>query len=170
LHTPASVPRVAGDAVRLPFCDASLDLIFSQLSLLWISPLAQAIAEIRRALMPGGVLVALEPDYGGMIEHPPEVRTRELWLDGLSRAGADPYVGRKLPGLLARQGFSVQVGLFDTLGPADSARFDFLAELPLTPAERERLRRVQDAAQHLSGPWATVAHLPFVLIRATKTP
>ncbi|MBN1246384.1 MAG: methyltransferase domain-containing protein [Anaerolineae bacterium] len=161
-------PPVAADATALPFCDGTFDLIFSQISLLWITPLAKAIAEISRTLRPGGVLVALEPDYGGMIEHPPEVHTRAMWLSALARAGADPYVARKLPRLLSAQGFAVDVGLFNTLGEADPARFDFLAGLPLTAAERDRLAAIRAASRALQGAWAEVAHLPFFLVRAEK--
>ena len=160
--------RVAGDAVRLPFPDGTFDLIVSQITLLWVTPLACAIAEIWRGLMPGGVLVALEPDYGGMMEHPPEIASRALWLAALERAGADPLIGRRLPGMLGAQGFDVQVGLFDTLGRADPARFSFLEGLPLTGEETAQLRKIREAAQALDGPWAEVAHLPFFLIRATK--
>ncbi|MGC9467966.1 MAG: methyltransferase domain-containing protein, partial [Anaerolineae bacterium] len=122
----AGACRLGADARHVPIVDGALDLILSQLTLLWVSPLELAIAEIWRTLGPEGALLALEPDYGGMIEHPPEIRSRELWLRGLARAGADPYVGRKLPGLLADQGFEVHVSLFDSLVEPKLERFDFL--------------------------------------------
>ena len=159
---------MAADGVRLPFRSGTLDLIFSQLTLLWISPLRTVVAEIWRALEPGGVLVALEPDYGGMIEYPEAIITRDLWLQALERAGADPWVGRKLPGVLEEQGFDVRVSLFDTLSIADPARFCFLRELPLTEEEEQQLSRAERAGQQLAGAWSQVAHLPFFLIRATK--
>ncbi len=62
--------------------------------------LASAIKEIYRVLQPKGMLVAIEPDYGGMIEYPPEIATGDLWIAALSRAGADPCIGRKLPSIL----------------------------------------------------------------------
>ena len=160
--------RVAADAVHLPFRDGTLDLIFSQLALLWISPLRRVIAEVWRALEPGGVLVALEPDYGGMIEYPEAIATRDLWLQALERAGADPWVGRRLPGMLDEQGFAVRVSLFDTLNMADPARFHFLRELPLTEKEEQQLSQAERAAQQHAGAWSQLAHLPFFLIRATK--
>jgi SAM-dependent methyltransferase len=160
--------RVAADGVRLPFRSKSLDLILSQLALLWISPLRRVIAEVWRALEPGGVLVALEPDYGGMIEYPEAIATRDLWLQGLERTGADPWVGRRLPGMLEEQGFAVRVSLFDTLSIADPARFRFLRELPLTEEEEQQLSQAECAAQQHAGAWSQVAHLPFFLIRATK--
>ena len=160
--------RVAADAVHLPFRDGALDLIFSQLALLWISPLRRVIAEVWRALEPGGVLVTLEPDYGGMIEYPEAIATRDLWLQALERAGGDPWVGRRLPGLLEEQGFAVRVSLFDTLSIADPVRFGFLRELPLTEKEEQQLDQAERAAQQQTGAWSQLAHLPFFLIRATK--
>ena len=160
--------RVTADGARLPFHDGTLDLILSQLALLWISPVRRVVAEVWRALEPGGVLVALEPDYGGMIEYPEAIATRDLWLQALERAGADPWVGRRLPGLLEEQGFAVSVSLFDTLSIADPARFRFLRELPLTEEEEQQLSQAECAAQQHTGAWSQMAHLPFFLIRATK--
>ncbi|MGC9398463.1 MAG: class I SAM-dependent methyltransferase [Anaerolineae bacterium] len=168
----AGAGRVGGDARRLPFADATFDLVFSQLTLLWIAPLARGLDEIHRVLAPGGVLVALEPDYGGMMEYPPEIATRELWWAALRRAGADPCVGRKLPGLLAAHGFKVHVALFDRLLPPDPARLDLLSGLPLTSEEVRRLQRIVEADRRLRAAadhaWAVVAHLPFVLLTAEK--
>jgi len=160
--------RAAGDALHLPFADDTFDLVFCQLTLLWISPLAQALAEIWRTLAPGGALVALEPDYGGLMEYPPEIATRDLWLHGLTRAGADPCVGRKLPALLSQQGFMCRVALFDTLEPPAPERFELLRGLPLESAEQAALKEIALQAHRLSGGWGQVAHLPFFLVTALK--
>lgn len=159
--------RSGGDARRLPFADATFDLVFTQLTLLWVQPVARALDEIRRVLRPGGALVALEPDYGGMIEHPPEIAARELWLSALERAGADPLVGRRLPELLAARGFTVSVGLFEVLYAPSAARCDFLRDLPLTAAEALALETIEMEALMRRGPWAQIAHLPFFLVAAT---
>lgn len=45
---------VCADAARLPFQDASLDLVFSNLMLQWCEPLVFVLAEIRRVLKPEG--------------------------------------------------------------------------------------------------------------------
>jgi malonyl-CoA O-methyltransferase len=47
--------RVCADALRLPFADASADLIYSNLMLQWCDPLHIAFAEARRVLKPGGL-------------------------------------------------------------------------------------------------------------------
>ncbi len=160
---------VGGDAVRLPFADASFDLVFTQLTLLWVHPIEQALCEIERVLRVDGTLVALEPDYGGMIEYPPDIAARELWVNGLARAGADPLIGRKLPGLLAARGFRVNVGLFDTLYAPSAARFDFLRDLPLDGGEMAALERIEQEALGYQNPWAQIAHLPFFLVTAVRS-
>lgn len=159
--------RLNADAARLPIQSATFDLVFCQCSLLWIDPLERCLDEIGRILRPGGALLALEPDYGGMIEHPAESVSRHLWLSALSRAGAEPRVGRRLPGLLEDRGFAVRVDLFDRLYPPDPARFDFLRDLPLTAEEAAELARVEASARSSAG-WQQIALLPFFLITAEK--
>lgn len=162
----AGAGRVAGDAARLPLADRAFDLIFCQCALLWM-PAPATLAEIDRVLAPGGVLVALEPDYGGLIEAPAATAVRAVWQAALARAGADPLLGRQLPGWLAARGFQVQVELLPELAPPEAARFAFLRELPLTAAERNQVAAAAAADAALSG-WARVAHLPFFLVTAFK--
>ncbi|MBN1920891.1 MAG: methyltransferase domain-containing protein [Anaerolineae bacterium] len=164
----ADALRTGGEARALPFATASFDLVLSQCTLLWVAPLESAIQEVTRVLQPGGAFLALEPDYDGLMESPPSIETRTLWLEALSRAGANPTVGRRLPGLLAAQGLQMRVALFDSLVPPAVERFGFLRGLPLTSKERERLSQVEQQAQALDKPWAQVAHLPFFLITAVK--
>ncbi len=164
----AGAARTGGDARWLPFADAVFDLVFTQLTLLWIQPLMRALDEIHRVLRPGGVLLALEPDYGGLIEYPPEIAARELWLSALKRAGADPLIGRALPGLLAARGFTVNVDFFESLYAPSPARFDFLRDLPLTAAEALALADIEAEALVRHSPWAQIAHLPFFLVMALK--
>ncbi|MBN2474936.1 MAG: methyltransferase domain-containing protein [Pirellulales bacterium] len=156
--------RICGDATRLPFADDVFELVFCQLALMWLDATA-AVGEIRRVLCPGGVLVAVEPDYGGMIEHPPEIATCDLWLSALRRAGADPHIGRKLPGLLADAGFRTRVDLLERLQSPSAARFDLLRGLPLTGAEKRSLRQIE-AADGTCAEAGRVVHLPVFLITA----
>jgi malonyl-CoA O-methyltransferase len=46
--------RVCADALRLPFADSSIDVVFSNLMLQWCDPLDVAFREIRRVLKPEG--------------------------------------------------------------------------------------------------------------------
>jgi len=159
--------RLCGDAAHLPFNSDAFDLVFCQFSLLWIN-VPETIAEVRRVLEPGGVWVAIEPDYGGMIEHPPEIATRTIWLSALKRCGADPEIGRKLPGLLRRAGFSVRVDLLDRLEPPSAVRYRFLHELRLTLEEKNALSQAEQNDSLVSDS-DRLAHLPMFLITATKS-
>jgi malonyl-CoA O-methyltransferase len=49
---------VEADARQLPFGPASFDLVFTSLMLQWVQPLDTALAQIRRVLKPGGLLLA----------------------------------------------------------------------------------------------------------------
>ncbi|HET9871467.1 MAG TPA: class I SAM-dependent methyltransferase [Propionibacteriaceae bacterium] len=54
-------PWVEGDALALPFADASVDAVTSSMGLVVIQPLGDLLAEITRVLKPGGVLAAIAP-------------------------------------------------------------------------------------------------------------
>ena len=51
------VRRVCGEATALPFAEGSFDLVFSNLCLQWVADLPAALAEFRRVLRPGGLLL-----------------------------------------------------------------------------------------------------------------
>ncbi|MBO9661683.1 malonyl-ACP O-methyltransferase BioC [Dokdonella sp.] len=55
--TPPAFARVAGDAQALPLADASVDLVHSNLCLQWCEDPGLALAEFRRVLRPGGLLL-----------------------------------------------------------------------------------------------------------------
>ena len=149
--------RIQGTAERLPFARHSFDLVFSQFSLLW-TPRA-TVDEIARVLTTDGVLVALEPDYDGLIEWPEAAVSREIWIGALRRAGAEPLIGRMLPERLASCGLTVEVALLDTLSAPEADRLDFLRELPLSDDERSRVHNLAPAM---------VAHLPVFIVTARR--
>ncbi|WP_277960626.1 malonyl-ACP O-methyltransferase BioC [Pseudomonas sp. RIT-To-2] len=70
---------VAGDAERLPLCEASLDLLFSSLAVQWCSDFPAVLAEGRRSLRPGGVMAFASLCVGTLGE------LRESWqaVDGM---------------------------------------------------------------------------------------
>jgi malonyl-CoA O-methyltransferase len=74
--------RVCGDAMRLPFADASVDVVVSSLMLQWCDPLDPAFAEIRRVLKPDGLIAftTLGPDTLR------ELRTAWSEADGVENA------------------------------------------------------------------------------------
>jgi len=75
---------VAGDALRLPFADASFDVVTISFGLRNVSSVEQALRELARVTRPGGRLVVLETAT-------PPAR--------LVRAGNRIYTGRVMPRL-----------------------------------------------------------------------
>ncbi len=159
-----TIQRVRCDAASLPFRSSSFDLVFCQFALLWFGN-ATSISEIRRVLAPGGVLVAFEPDYGGLIEFPDEIATADLWQAALRRAGAEPQIGRHLPGMLSDAGFDVRVDLLDRLTPPSPLRFELLRGLPLTDSETRQLDEIVAVANE-RGDEQHVVHLPMFMVIA----
>ena len=68
---------VGADALRLPFADGSIEVVFSSLMLQWCAPLDAALAEIRRVLAPRGVF--LFSSFGATTLH--ELRTAWAAVD-----------------------------------------------------------------------------------------
>lgn len=164
---PVGAARTAGDCRQLPFLPASFDLVFFQNTLLWVSSLGRAVQEAARVLEPGGALVAIEPDYGGMMEHP-DMGLQELWWVGLSEAGADPQVGRKLPGVCEAAGLRVWVELVHLPQPAQPEAVQLLGDLPLTATQRDTARAIARSLEQKEGQWSVFIHVPYFLIVARK--
>lgn len=166
LQNLSGVCVVAGDARSLPFASATFDLVFSQQVFLWVGDLETSLGEGHRILQPGGVLLAIEPDYGGMLEHPEGAGLKDVWIAALSKAGADPLVGRKLPSLLEAGGFEVRVELIPSVLPPRRERFELLRELPLTEEESAAVTRAEVESE--GSTWTQFVHLPYVLISASR--
>jgi malonyl-CoA O-methyltransferase len=97
--------RVCGDAMRLPLRDASVDLVFSSLTLQWCPDLDATFAEFRRVLKPRGLLnfttfgpdtlVELRAAWAQADDHTHVSRFADMHDlgDGLIRAGlAEPVM------------------------------------------------------------------------------
>jgi SAM-dependent methyltransferase len=99
---------VCADALRLPFPEEAFDAVFCHFFLLWVPGPEKALAEMIRAVHPGGwVLAFAEPDYGGRIDYPTElIPLGQMQAESLRRQGADPGMGRKLSGLFSAAGLT----------------------------------------------------------------
>jgi ubiquinone/menaquinone biosynthesis C-methylase UbiE len=92
------VQSVAADAERLPFADASFDLVLGHAVLHHIPNLARAFAEFERVLAPGGtILFAGEPSrYGDRLANVPKrlaATVAPLWRRAIGAAPAPPSDG-----------------------------------------------------------------------------
>jgi len=114
--------RVAADARSLPFAADSFGLVFTQMFFMWVRP-DEVLTEITRVLARGGSLIACaEPDYGGLVEHPPGEGLGRL-AAALRAEGADVEVGRKLGGAVRRAGLRVECGVHPAR-PLEAGRSD----------------------------------------------
>ena len=103
-----------GDALALPFSNASFDLAFCHYLLLWLKDPLSAIKEMKRVTRPGGSVCAFaEPDYDGRIAFPAALaKVTDLQTRSLIHQGANPSVGRQLRHLFNEAGLSrVQAGV-----------------------------------------------------------
>ena len=164
----ADVPVLCADAGMLPFANRSFDFVFSQNVLMWTGRVEQVLREVARILEADGTWALLEPDYGGMMEYPHEIETRDLWIQALHRAGADPVIGRKLPAMLAAAGWMIRVELLPRLMTPRASRFDLLDELPLTEDERRAVSEIRAISEEI-GAARQVAHLPYFLVIADRS-
>jgi SAM-dependent methyltransferase len=112
----AGRPAVVGDEELLPFADASFDLVVSNLALHWTNDLPGALAQLRRALRPDGLLLAAL--FGGetLRELRASLIDAELGETGGVRPRVSPVADVRDAGmLLQRAGFELPVVDADTL-------------------------------------------------------
>ena len=146
------VTYVRGDAHALPFPSGSFDVAVCHYLLLWLADPAQGVREMARVLRPDGcVLACAEPDYGGRVDHPPELASLgRLQAEALRQQGADPNLGRRLGELFVAAGLRATVGVMAgrwNLPASPDAGFEAewamrehdLSDL-LSPEELRRLR------------------------------
>jgi ubiquinone/menaquinone biosynthesis C-methylase UbiE len=104
-----------GDASSLPFEDGSFDLVYCSFTLMWVSE-PQAMLEEMARVSRKHVICLAEPDYGGRICVPEEVASLDRYLVGsLIDEGADPFVGRKMGGMMSAAGLKVEMGVHSGL-------------------------------------------------------
>jgi SAM-dependent methyltransferase len=138
---------IGADVHQLPFSDQTFDMVLSHYFLMWVGDTSQAIKQMIRIIKPGGYLVAFaEPDYGGRIDYPPEfILFRDYQIEGLLRVGADPRMGRKLPGLFHAAGLQeVQCGAYDGRWESSLSREDIESEWAVL---EEDLKGILSAAE-----------------------
>ncbi len=131
---------VQGDARVLPFSDGAFDAVVCHYLLLWLADPALAVREMARVVRPAGcVLACAEPDYGGRVDHPPEMASLgRLQAEALRQQGADPELGRRLGELFVAAGLQATVGVM-------AGRWDFPAS-PDDGFEAEWSMRERDLA------------------------
>jgi SAM-dependent methyltransferase len=159
-------PRLVADEERLPFAEASLDLVVSSLALHWTNDLVGALIQIRRALKPDGLFIGAL--LGGATLS--ELRQALLQAEAEVRGGAGPRVSPFADAydgaaLLQRAGFALPVADVDKVAVRYAHPLKLLADLramgetsvlterPPLPLNRAILERaVAIYAERFSGP------------------
>ncbi|WP_114377585.1 methyltransferase domain-containing protein [Elioraea thermophila] len=155
-----SGPAIAADEEWLPFAPASFDLIVSCLSLHWVNDLPGALIQIRRALVPDGLFLAVMPGLGTLAP----LRAALLGAEAETTGGASPRVSpfadlADAAALLQRAGFALPVADGDTLTVTYDdpvALIRDLRALGETNAVAQRSRRIPPRALFASA----LARLP----------
>ena len=100
----APVEYGTGDALALPFPDEHFDVAVSTQVYEYVEDIAAALAEARRVLRPGGRLLVLDTDWDSIVWHSGDRERMQRVLTAWNEHLADPYLPRRLPGLLRAAG------------------------------------------------------------------
>jgi arsenite methyltransferase len=101
------VEWVRGDMLALPFADASFDVAVSTQVYEYVEDMPAALAEVRRVLRPGGRLLVLDTDWDSLVWHSRDPQRMRRVVAAWDEHLADPYLPRRLPGLLEDAGFTL---------------------------------------------------------------
>ena len=93
-----------GDALALPFPDEHFDVAVCTQVYEYVEDIAAALAEARRVLRPGGRLLVLDTDWDSIVWHSSDRERMQRVLAAWNEHLADPYLPRRLPGLLRAAG------------------------------------------------------------------
>ena len=99
-----------GDVGALDISDDSVDAVLSHSMLEAVERPDAAVVEMARIVKPGGIVAAASVEYGGLVLAGPHAEMarrfyairEQLWLID----GSDPYLGRRLRGLLVGAGLT----------------------------------------------------------------
>lgn len=122
--------RVVADEERLPFADASLDLIVSTLGLHWTNDVVGALIQARRALKPDGLFIGAFLGGVTLTELRQSLMAAESEILGGAGNRVSPFAdGRDAAGLLQRAGFLQPVADVDSVTVTYAHPLKLLADL-----------------------------------------
>jgi arsenite methyltransferase len=96
-----------GDAVNLPYPDASFDAAVSTQVYEYVPDVPKALAELRRVLRPGGRALVLDTDWDSLVWHTADRHLHERIVAAWQEHLVHPHLPGTLAGMLRRAGFAV---------------------------------------------------------------
>lgn len=144
-----NVEYLEASVYDLPLPDASFDVAYGHQILQHLGDPVAALSEVRRVLVPGGLVAVRDSDFGSMIHHPhyPEL---DAWLEVYRQVarcnGGDPDAGRKLAEWVRRAGYEDITATSSSWHYTTPERRQWWARLW---ADRIRLPRFRDRAADL---------------------
>lgn len=122
--------RVTADEERLPFADASLDLVVSTLGLHWTNDVVGALIQIRRALKPDGLFIGAFLGGTTLTELRQSLVAAESEILGGAGSRVSPFAdAQDAANLLQRAGFVQPVSDVDTVTVRYEHPLKLLADL-----------------------------------------
>ena len=110
-------PVIVADEERVPFRDASLDLVVSGLALQFVNDLPGALVQIRRTLKPDGLFLAALAGGDTLTELRQAFAAAEAEVEGGASPRVAPFADvRTMGALLQRAGFALPVTDVDHVG------------------------------------------------------
>ncbi|HXN38091.1 MAG TPA: methyltransferase domain-containing protein [Solirubrobacteraceae bacterium] len=103
----APVTLLAGDACTLAFADDSFDAAVATQVYEYVVDMPGALSEAHRVLRPGGRLLILDTDWDSIVWHSNDRERMQRVLAAWDEHLVDPYLPRRLTGLLEDAGFVV---------------------------------------------------------------
>lgn len=105
----SNISFVTADVHALDFPDDAFDVVHAHQVLQHVADPVQALREMRRVCVPGGVVAVRDADYAGFIWHP-RVDALDRWLALYTEAaranGGEPDAGRRLLSWARQAGFA----------------------------------------------------------------
>jgi arsenite methyltransferase len=97
------------DALQLSFADASFDAAVAAQVYEYVSDVPAAFSELHRVLRPGAPVIVVDIDWASLVWEAEDRPRAEKLFDAANEHLADPYLPRRLHGLLTNAGFEVSL-------------------------------------------------------------
>jgi ubiquinone/menaquinone biosynthesis C-methylase UbiE len=178
----SGVAVITADARNTGLPSGCFDLVHARTLLVNLAAPADAAAEMMRLARPGGWVASMEPDTEHALcypAHPAFDRLRDIFTVAFRRDGADPWIGRRVPGLFRQAGLEqveveARVQMYPHGNSRRTIRLDLVQSMRpqvlemglATPAELDELDTA--ARAHLDDPYTVVMSGLFFLTWGRK--